>query len=334
MFEELLTDLDETSKAVNALIERVVSEQTDPRELHLASGHLLRAGGKRLRPFLLTTCCKLLGGTLEEALPSAASVELLHNFTLIHDDIMDQDNTRRGVPTVHTLYDVPMAITSGDLLFAKVYDTIIKHSDRKAISEENILRILQTLTEGTIAICVGQALDVLFEKRDDVSERDYIDMIGGKTAALFRSSAEAGAIIAGGKLEDTSRLRSYAYKSGLAFQIVDDILGLMGNAKTLGKPVGSDVREGKRTLIVIHSLSKCSLDERRQILSVLGNRNATAEEVTEVIRIMRSLNSIEYAKRRAEAFVDEAIEHLEPFPENDAKKKLLDLARFFLARES
>jgi geranylgeranyl diphosphate synthase type I len=334
MFEELLADLDETSKAVNTFIERVICEQSDPRELHLASGHLLRAGGKRLRPFLLTTCCKLLGGTLEKALPTAASVELLHSFTLIHDDIMDQDNTRRGVPTVHTLYGVPMAITSGDLLFAKVYDTIIRYSDRKAIGEENILRILQTLTEGTIAICVGQALDVLFERRDNVSEEEYMHMIGGKTAALFRSSAEAGAIIAGGKPEDASKLCSYAYKSGLAFQIVDDILGLTGNEKTLGKPVGSDIRDGKRTLIVIYSLRKCSGDERGKILSVLGNRNATAEEVAEVIGIMRSLNSIEYARRRAEAFVDEAIEDLEPFPESDAKRKLLDLARFFIARES
>ncbi|MEM3088812.1 MAG: polyprenyl synthetase family protein, partial [Candidatus Bathyarchaeia archaeon] len=156
MSESLSNQLNEVSRKVNAIIERVMKTEKEPRMLYAAAQHLMKAGGKRLRPFLVLKACELVGGREESALSSAVAVELLHNFTLIHDDIMDRDEKRRGVPTVHTLWGEPLAITAGDLLFAKVFEVILRYSDPKYLSPEKIIQILKTLSIATIAICEGQ----------------------------------------------------------------------------------------------------------------------------------------------------------------------------------
>lgn len=332
MSQELMRELRDASNRVNQMIDRILGAGQEPRPLYQASRHLIEAGGKRLRPFLVMKSCEIVRGRSEESLPIAAAVELLHNFTLIHDDIMDGDSMRRGAPTVHVLWGTPIAINAGDLLFAKVYDSIIHHVDAERVPVERVIRVLDVLTEATIAICEGQTLDMLYEERETISEEEYLEMIGKKTATLLRASAQVGAIVGGGDRSQIERLGSFAYQAGLAFQIVDDILGLTADEETLGKPVGSDIREGKRTLIIVHALGHGDEGQRRLILSTLGDRGASADRTLEVTETIRSLGAIDYAAGKAEGLIEGAKLQLSPFPDSPAKRLFLDLSDFILSR--
>lgn len=304
-----------------------------PEALYRAARHLIEAGGKRLRPFLLLRACSLVGGEPEEAIPLAAAIELLHNFTLIHDDVMDNDDFRRNVPTVHRLWGIPIAIASGDLLFAKVYEAVVRWAEEMRPPLERLIAILGRVTQASIEICEGQVLDISFTSLGDVTEEDYFSMIGGKTAALLRSSAEIGALAGGGRDEEVERLGEFAYNAGLAFQLVDDYLGATADEKVLGKPVGSDFREGKKTLIIVHALAHASPGERRRILTVLGNPRLSLEEVREVVEILDALGSLSYTLERAKVYVERAKASLKGFPECEAKRDLIDLVEFFISRK-
>ena len=333
MSEKLLKDLSAVSKEVNQAINELFDDRLEPTKLYDASKHLIEAGGKRLRPFLVLKACELVGGYREDALPMAAAVELLHTFTLVHDDIMDSDNKRRGKPTVHTLWGIPIAISAGDMLYAKAYEAVLSSLQSSKVTPRRILKILSLITEATISICEGQALDIIFEKRDLISEEEYFTMITKKTAGLLETSTKVGAIAGGGKAVQVRRLGRYAYYSGLAFQLIDDYLGIIADEKVLGKPVGSDIREGKRTLILIHALNHATETERKLMYSVLGHEDATSTEIEEVSRIIRSLGSLDYAYKKAEQLVAKAKRQLSPFPPSQIKETLLNLADYILSRK-
>jgi len=324
----LLKELDIASKEVNAEIESLFSDESEPRVIYDASKHLIQAGGKRLRPFLTLNACDLVGGKREVALQIAASIELIHNFTLIHDDIMDGDATRRGAPTVHVVWGIPMAITAGDMLFAKAYESALKTQ----ATPSRLLKIIAVITKATVSVCEGQASDMLFEKRRNVSEKEYLDMIYKKTAALLEAASKAGALIGGGKAMQVKRLGNVARYAGLAFQIVDDILGLTADEKTLGKPVGSDIREGKSTILMIHALAHANSNQRQQILSTLNNREASTDQIAKVIHTIKSLRSIEYANKKAETFTNKAKSQLTIFPSSQSKNILIDLCDYIMSR--
>jgi len=327
-----MSELKETSAKVNALIAEIIGEGQGPERLYDASKHLIQAGGKRLRPFLVIKSCEVVGGGEDVALPVAAAVELLHNFTLIHDDIMDGDVKRRGAPTTHVVWGVPIAIIAGDLLFAKVSEAVIRRLDRDKVSADRALKILDLLTEAAIKICEGQTRDMLFEERETVSEEAYFEMIEGKTAALLKASAEVGAVVGGGDEDQVARLGRFAYYSGLAFQLVDDVLGLTADEEVLGKPVGSDIREGKRTLIIAHFLSHASGDEKAEVLSVLGDRTASAESIARATGLLVSKGSVEYAKSHAEKLAEKAKEQLDALPDSRPKRLLLELSDYIVSR--
>lgn len=328
MSQLLLRALDLASKEVNAEIDRVFLDESEPKVIYEASKHLIHAGGKRLRPFLTLNACEIVGGRRESALQIAASIELIHNFTLIHDDIMDGDSTRRGAPTVHVLWGIPMAIIAGDMLFAKAYESAL----RAQASPSRILKIIAVVTNATISICEGQASDMLFEKRRDVSEKEYLNMIYKKTAALLEAAAKAGALIGGGITSQVKKLGNVARYAGLAFQIVDDILGLTADEKTLGKPVGSDIREGKSTILIIYALAHANIAQKQQVLSVLGNREATTDQLEKAIHTIQSLGSIEYATKRAEILINKAKSQLSIFPSSQSKNVLIDLCDYIMLR--
>lgn len=332
MNEDLMKTVDEVALKVDSMIGKIIDAEREPRILYKASLHLISAGGKRLRPYLAVKSCEVVGGLEADVLPVAAALELLHSFTLIHDDIMDQDEKRRGVSTVHALWGIPLAISAGDLLFAKVYEAVLCHTNFKRVPQERILRALTIITKATIAICEGQAMDVLFEKRKKISEGDYMKMISGKTSALFKASAQCGGIIGGGTSVQIQHLGNFAHYAGLAFQMVDDALGLIGDERTLGKPVGSDIREGKRTMIMVHALEHSDLEQKKIILSTLGNKRASADEIKRVIEIVSSLGSIDYVMKKAGAYVKKAKGELEVFPKSPAKKSLMSLVDFFVGR--
>jgi len=334
--EEVLMSLvekfEEASSKVDALINKIIIAGREPTLLYKASRHLIEAGGKRLRPFLTLKSCEVVGGHAEDALSVAAAIELLHTFTLIHDDIMDRDRQRRGRQTVHVKWGIPIAITAGDLLFAKVYESVLHYTDLERVPPNRLLKVLDIITDATIAICEGQASDMLFEEKETISEEEYFKMIGGKTAALLKAAAQTGAIVGGGTDLQVEHVGDFAFRSGLAFQIVDDILGLTADEQRLGKPVGSDIREGKRTLVISHALRTADGAQRKLILSTLGNRKASTDEIRKVTRVIAELWSIDYAFNKAKTLGEEAKQQLSIFPESQAKKSLLELSDYLIAR--
>lgn len=303
-----------------------------PEEVYHAAHHLIKAGGKRLRPYLVLKTCELMGGDPELALPYAAAVEMFHTFTLVHDDIMDNDNLRRGSPTVHTKWGIPLAIVSGDLLFAKVYSAMLEPGKSGKMSKERVLSCLESLTNAAVILSEGQALDTLQSNVRDVSEEDYIHMVGGKTSSLFRTCAEVGCIVGGGSEEEVTRLGSFAWDAGIAFQIVDDILGVTADEATLGKPVGSDVREGKKTLITIKALEDASPEERRTLEKALGVPEASMSDIDEAIEVLASTGAIAYAEKVAAEYTEKAMAAIAVFPDSEAKRELVELVEYFTRR--
>lgn len=322
-------------KASAVKVDRFIDELLKPRRpdvLYEAARHIISAGGKRLRPYMVLKSCELVGGDPDSAMPYAAALEVLHNFTLIHDDIMDNDLLRRGAPTVHARWGMPLAITSGDLLFAKVFQIMVEPAVKGTLPPEKAVSCIERVADASIAICEGQVLDTSFPITKDVSEEDYVSMVGEKTAALFRACAEVGAIVGGGGSDEVANLGAYAQNAGIAFQIFDDVLGLTADEEILGKPIGSDLREGKKTLILIHALENASAAEGAAIERVLGFHDASPSEMSAAIGALMSTGSIDYAKERAMEYAKEAEKALTSFPDSAAKRDLLELVEYFTER--
>ncbi len=327
--ESIRMKLKKSASKVDIFIEELLKPRR-PQSLYDAANYIIDAGGKRLRPYLVLRSCELVGGDEDEAVPFAAALEMLHNFTLIHDDIMDNDDLRRGAPTVHAKWGLPIAIASGDLLFAKVYEAMTKGPVK--LPCDRIKACIERVTEATLAICEGQVLDVSFPHTSDISEEDYYLMVGEKTAALFKACSEIGAIVGGGSKKDIEQLGRYGWNAGIAFQIVDDYLGVTSDEETLGKPVGSDLREGKKTLIIIHALEHASPKEREIIDRVLGVKNADPGDIQVANEILRRIGSLSHSLEAARRYADEAKKSLDNFPDSDEKRDLLELVDYFMER--
>lgn len=304
-------------------------ETVDPEALRQASEHLVKAGGKKLRPSLVVLSSEAVGGTVESALKTGAAVELIHTFSLIHDDIMDQDDKRRGKPSVHVLWGEPMAILAGDTLFSKAFATVLR-SQEDGVPPELVLPALNTVVDSCVKICEGQACDMGFAERMDVAESEYLWMIYKKTAALIAAATKAGAIVGGGTPEQVEALSEYGRLIGMAFQIQDDYLDVASSEEDLGKPVGSDIVEGKMTLLVVNALSKASDEDRERLLTILKEEGD--ENVSEAMEIMEKYGSIHYAWKVAQEDVNSAKELLDILDDSPAKDALLKIADFVLER--
>lgn len=305
---------------IDSELEKYMEKDT---KLYSASKHLLLAGGKRVRPYLSVLTYKLKKDDISEVLAPAISVELIHNYTLIHDDIMDNDDERRGKPTVHTIYGEPIAILAGDLLYAKAFEALSTIEDSKKSHE-----VLKVLSKACVEVCEGQTDDMEFEGRFPTLE-EYFDMISKKTGALIVAPVEIGAIMAGCSAEERDALYNYAKRIGMTFQIQDDVLDLIGDQKTIGKPVGSDIVEGKKTMMVIHAIENLPENKKERLLQILGNASATKEEVSEAIVILA--DSIEYAKEVMKTATLEAKDYLKIF-DSERRKSLEKIADFIIER--
>lgn len=323
--------LKQSAIKVDNFIEELL-ESRKPEVLYDAAKHIIKAGGKRLRPYLVLKSCEVVGGDPDVAVPFAAAIEVLHNFTLIHDDIMDNSDLRRGVQTVHKRWGLPYGIASGDLLFAKVYEAITKHAPIGIVPCSVVKACIERVTDAAIAICEGQVLDVSYTQLSDMSEEDYFSMVSGKTAALFKACAEVGAVVGGGSTKEVERLGGYAWKAGIAFQLVDDYLDVTADERTLGKPVGSDLREGKKTLIVIHALHHASPEEIKKIECVLGAKDASSSDIKAACELLGSLGSLSYTIDYARKYAEEAKKMLGIFPDSEAKRDLLELVDYYVER--
>ncbi len=306
----------------------------DVQKLMIAVRHYPSAGGKRLRPVLARSVAEAVSGNGEKAIPFGACLEIVHNFTLVHDDVMDNDSMRRGRPAVHVLFDVPTAIIAGDALFARAFE-VLSETD---VPPKEMKRLLKLTANTVWQIAEGQQEDMDFEHAPitSISIDDYLRMIEKKTAVLFECAAEGGALIAGGTEEQVQDMKEYARMLGLGFQIWDDVLALTSNEAILGKPVGNDIRNGKRTLIVLYALSILKEGDKRRetMLKALGNEKASQKDITDAIDALQDCGAIDHAKRTAKEYAKLGIKRLDCVQDSFEKEFLKGIMEFAVNRES
>ena len=326
---DLSTSIAEVKDLVESRIERALTHSKLPR-LSGAMMHLVEGGGKRLRATLPWLVAKAVGDTHSGLLDVGAAIEIIHNFTLVHDDIMDDDDVRRGRPAVHVEYDLPTAINAGDAMLAIAFEAM---AVAEGIEPELLPFLVKRIGRMVRKCSEGQQLDIEFEDRDVVSEDEYIEMIHGKTAAMFLTCAEVGSHLAGADEEIIQCMHDWGLALGLCFQLMDDLIDVLSDSDTLGKPSGSDVAQGKRTLMVIHALRQPTSQAKDDLLAVLGKGdNVTAEQVARGHQALHDLGSIEYAKAKAEAYHRKAHDCLDRISENPALRALRELTDYQLNR--
>lgn len=354
---ELLNEL----KAREVLIRNTFNQERyqqcfRPELLQQAVYSYIERPAKRLRPGILLFCCGAVGGSEEQAVLAATSVEIYHTWTLVHDDIIDNDAKRRGFPTVHEQFRTQglhmgysereaavlgrsIAILTGDLQHAWSIRLLLD-SIELGVPAPVICDLAQLLTTGvTNRLLEGEALDILFarEKITDLSEAAVLNMLELKTGVLYEYAAMAGAAIG---LKQTlaenpiiKSLGKFARLAGLAFQLYDDILGITGDEKLLGKPVGSDIREGKRTTIVLHAFHNAGTEERKYLMDNLGNPDLSEKDINRIRKVLIEYNGVEHTRGMAQGYVTEAIQELTALPESRYKNLLLAWAQYIVKRE-
>src|SRR3990172_855791 len=294
----------------------------NPTQLYDAASYLIVNGGKRLRPFLVIKSCEILNGKLKNAMPAASAVEMIHNFTLVNDDI------RHGVPTVHKKFGIPIAILAGDVLFSKAYQ-VLSNSNLPANA---LNELVSKLAKACVDVCEGQLLDIkMAESKKIPSQANYIKMIEKKTAALFDVSCSMGAICAKAKRNDISKLSSFGRNLGIAFQITDDLIGVMGDSKITKKPVGNDLREGKKSLPIVLAITKSKGNDKKMILKAFGNPNASKKDIEKAVEVIRALGIEKIVRKQALQYSEKAKKSLNIYS-GIAKEELLNLLNFVVKR--
>ena len=291
--------------------------------LHGAMTHLFAGGGKRYRAILPRLVGEATGTAHDGHYTLGSSIEIIHNFTLVHDDIMDQDPIRRGLNAVHIEYDDATAINAGDAMLAVGFEIL---ADSEEISPENLKFLVQSIGEMVRRVAEGQQEDFDFEQREYVSEDEYIAMIAGKTSAMFETCAETGAKLAGASPETVENMADWGLKLGLCFQLMDDLIDITGDTETLGKPAGSDVVQGKKTLIAIHALD--SDNNLPAFTKVYGKGECSENDLNAAVNELRNNGSIDYAMDRAMRYHSEAhqiLDGLKPSPALEVLRQLTDM---------
>ncbi len=314
-------EVSKRAKVINDAIEEFLPLK-EPEGLYRACRHLIKAGGKRLRPVLCLISAEALGEDWRKILPAAVAIETVHNFTLIHDDIMDRDEMRRGVPTVHRLFGESTAILAGDTLFAEAFEILTKCE----VDARNLVKAVGMLAEVCVRICEGQFLDMEFEKREFVSEEEYLEMVKKKTAVLIACSCSIPAVLYGKSNRIIDALWNFGLFSGIGFQIHDDVLDLIGG-KRIGKDWGSDLVEGKKTLVIIKAM------EMGVEIEIFGKGKASEEEIEKAVKKLEDCGAIDYASKVAREFVEKGKGFLKVLPDSDAKNLLIELADYLVTRE-
>ncbi len=285
--------------------------------------------GKRLRPLLCLLTCQAAGGDWHKALPAAAALELVHNFSLIHDDIEDKSTTRRGRPTVWTVWGVAQAVNVGDAMLVIARGTLTRLLEL-GVPLARVLAAIEKLDRTCLRLCEGQYLDMAYEGRLDLPEEAYVEMIGAKTAALIATSAELGALVAGA-LGNIDYYHEFGQSIGLAFQMIDDVLGIWGDPDMTGKPTAGDVRERKMTLPIIYALRESA---QAPALAKLYAGKSQEDAVAAILDILSRTGAHDYVQRRAEEHQAKALASLaaaEPLP--PASQYLHDLATSLVSRQ-
>ncbi len=289
-----------------------------PAKLYDPMHYILSLGGKRLRPALTLAACELFGGNAQDALPQALAIELFHNFSLIHDDIMDKAALRRGEATVHKKWDKNIAILSGDGMLVKAYEYVAQ------IDADKLPAVLACFSQTAREVCEGQQMDMDFETQKDVSEEAYLEMIRLKTSVLLGAALKIGAIIGGATKEEQAFMYTFGVNIGIAFQIQDDILDSFGDPEKFGKTVGGDIMNNKQTLLHISAKALADNNERYKMISVA---NLVDTDKVEVVKeIYEDTGALAYAEKKRDAYFNDALTALNTL--NIEHPILLELGKF------
>ena len=317
---ELLPYLESVAQEIDLMIDRYFIDKVG--ELNKASAHLLAAGGKRLRPAVVMLAADAVKrGSSQDIIQAALALELTHTFTLIHDDIMDDDSLRRGVQTVHTKWDMPTGILAGDVLYARAFEFIClakAHDNAK-------VRAVSMLARACADICEGQHMDMSFAHRNDVDEYEYLEMVKKKTGVLYAAAAGIGAILAGSTAHQAKALYLFGLNTGIAFQIQDDLIDLLTPAEKSGKDRASDLREGKQTLIMIKAREK-GVDLQKY------RRDLSDADIDAAIKELTDAGVIDEVKKVEADLVAESNKHLSLLPSSKERELLMEIGEFFVTR--
>ncbi|HEX5152274.1 MAG TPA: polyprenyl synthetase family protein [Parafilimonas sp.] len=297
-----------------------------PESLYAANDYFLRLGGKRVRPVMCLMGNELFDEIHADAWQVATAIELFHNFTLIHDDIMDAAPLRRGLETVHYKYGSNTALLAGDVMLVVAYEYLNK------INSSYLKRIINLFSKTAKEVCEGQQLDMDFEKLSTVSLNEYLKMIELKTSVLLAASLQMGAIIGGASEGNCDHLYEFGKNLGIAFQIQDDYLDAFGDPEKFGKTAGGDIKQNKKTFLLIHALESATANQKEELNNLLDEN--TDDKVHRVLKIFRDCNVDEWAKQLKHQYFDKALYHLDEIAVLSSRKKpLLELAEFLIQRD-
>ena len=298
----------------------------EPKSLYEPCSYILNGGGKRLRPFLVLISAKAVGGKFKDVYNAAIAVEILHNFTLAHDDIMDNSPKRRGRITLHKKYDVNTAILAGDNLIALAYDCLLKDC------KNNVKGIVSTFTHGVIEVCEGQSLDKDFELRKNVSLSEYQKMIYKKTAALAEMCCSIGAQLCNASTKEIKAVSNYGKNLGMAFQIQDDLLDIVGEENQFGKTIGSDLVEGKKTYLFLQALEKSNSKDRNELIKVIKQKGISKSEIDKYSNLYYKLGVISDAEHEIVKYTKLALKNLSSSKDSEGKNLMIWLANALITR--
>ncbi|PKP10669.1 MAG: isoprenyl synthetase [Bacteroidetes bacterium HGW-Bacteroidetes-4] len=314
-------------KVQNAM--QQLSWQKQPKELYSPISYTLQSDGKRIRPLLTLLACNMFSEKIDDAIAPALGMEVFHNFTLLHDDIMDKAPVRRGMPTVHEKWNANTAILSGDAMMIEAYKLVSK-------TPHTILpKVLDVFSETALGVCEGQMFDMQFEKRMDVSEEEYLEMIRLKTSVLLAAALKIGALIGGASEKDANELYSFGISVGLAFQLIDDWLDSFGEEAVFGKRIGGDILENKKTYLLIKALELANPEQKKELFRWIEAVDFAAEEkIASVKEIFQTLGVDKQTQIKAENFSQDAFSHLAKLNIPNEKKQGLEiLVRDLLKRD-
>jgi geranylgeranyl diphosphate synthase type I len=328
-------DIEEILRQRASIFDRALNGNLTPREPKIfydALRYIPLSGGKRLRPIIAMLSCEVVGGVPENTIPFGVSLEYMHNATLVHDDIIDKDKWRRGIPTTHEKFGLPFAILAGDALIGETYK-MLSYLAPPELNSVTYKELIRSIADAAKNFYEGEAMDIEFAKRFDVSIPEYMIMIEKKTGQLYYLAGKGGALIGKGNRNEIENLAKYGLLFGLMFQMKDDLLNILTEQTSLGKQkIGSDILNGKRTLMVVHTLTEADENQKKKLVKILGNQKATQKDVLEIIDIFKKLGSIDYAQNKLNEFSSQAKELLEIFEKSESKDFLTALAEYSVTR--
>ena len=301
----------------------------DPYELYAPIAYTLKLGGKRIRPVLTLMACEMFGGYAKDALPQAIAIELFHNFTLIHDDIMDDAPLRRGEESVYKKWNSNIAILSGDTLFALAYQ-YAQQAEKEILPD-----ILNVFNKTAIEVCEGQQYDLNYETENNVTVDGYIEMIRLKTAVLFGASLKIGALIGGASVEDAKNLYNFGLNIGLGFQLKDDLLDTFGDEQVFGKKTGGDILTNKKTFLFLKALETAEPNDAAELLELYNCTSSNPKQkVKRVVEIFKNLKVFKAADKEIDKFFNKGIASLDRVnADEDKKDKIREVAHKMIDRD-